>query len=115
MPVELLGRSAFPPIGDLPYFITLPGYGFYWFLLAEEAEAPNWHEPYVTPLPEFRTLVLGRGWSSIIEANNGAVLWQSNPAGFPAEPALVRRQRAAASSRCRWPMRPNTRRRVPTS
>jgi hypothetical protein len=30
-PVELLGRIPFPPIGDLPYFITLPPYGFYWF------------------------------------------------------------------------------------
>ena len=77
VPVELLGRSAFPPIGDLPYFITLPGYGFYWFLLADEAEAPKWYEPYVTSLPEFRTLVLGRDWSSIIEANNGAVLTQN--------------------------------------
>ncbi len=82
VPVELLGRSAFPPIGDLPYFITLAGYGFYWFLLAEEAEAPNWHEPYVIPLPEFRTLVLSRGWSSIIDANNGAVLWQTILPGF---------------------------------
>ena len=82
VPVELLGRSAFPPIGDLPYFITLPGYGFYWFLLADEAEAPNWYEPYVTPLPEFRTLVLSRGWSSITEATNGAVLRQHILPGF---------------------------------
>ena len=77
VPVELLGRSAFPPIGDLPYFITLPGYGFYWFLLAEEAEAPKWHEPNVLPLPEFRTLVLGRGWTSIIDGGNAVLLWQT--------------------------------------
>ncbi len=32
-PVELLGRVAFPPIGELPYFITLPPYGFSWFEL----------------------------------------------------------------------------------
>ena len=30
-PIELLGRIPFPPIGELPYFITLPPYGFYWF------------------------------------------------------------------------------------
>ncbi len=35
VPVELLGRSPFPPIGDLPYLLTLPGYGFYWFVLPE--------------------------------------------------------------------------------
>ena len=75
VPVEMLGRSAFPPIGDLPYFITLAGYGFYWFLLAEEAEAPKWYEPYVTPLPEFRTFVLARGWASVVEGDNAIGLW----------------------------------------
>jgi maltose alpha-D-glucosyltransferase/alpha-amylase len=25
----------FPAIGDLPYFVTLPPYGFYWFSLVE--------------------------------------------------------------------------------
>src|SRR5690606_17905001 len=44
VPVELLGRSPFPPIGDLPYLLTLPGHGFYWFELAESADAPSWHE-----------------------------------------------------------------------
>ena len=23
--------SPFPPIGELPYLLTLPGHGFYWF------------------------------------------------------------------------------------
>ncbi|MEZ5203725.1 MAG: maltose alpha-D-glucosyltransferase [Acidimicrobiales bacterium] len=36
VPVELFGRVQFPPIGELPYFITLPPYGFYWFSLADE-------------------------------------------------------------------------------
>ena len=30
----MTGGSAFPPIGDLPYLLTLPAYGFYWFELA---------------------------------------------------------------------------------
>jgi len=30
-PVEMLGGVEFPPIGDLPYLLTLAGYGFYWF------------------------------------------------------------------------------------
>ena len=57
VPVELLGRSPFPPIGELPYLLTLPGHGFYWFVLAEEAELPRWHEPMPEPLPDFITLV----------------------------------------------------------
>jgi maltose alpha-D-glucosyltransferase/alpha-amylase len=43
VPVELLGGVPFPPIGELPYLLTLGGYGFYWFRLTappEEATAP---------------------------------------------------------------------------
>jgi maltose alpha-D-glucosyltransferase/alpha-amylase len=32
-PVEMLGYTPFPRIGKLPYFLTLGGYGFYWFEL----------------------------------------------------------------------------------
>jgi maltose alpha-D-glucosyltransferase/alpha-amylase len=38
IPVELMGRVAFPSIGELPYFITLAGYGFYWFRLVDPLE-----------------------------------------------------------------------------
>jgi maltose alpha-D-glucosyltransferase/alpha-amylase len=43
VPVELLGGVPFPAIGELPYLLTLGGYGFYWFRLTappEEATAP---------------------------------------------------------------------------
>ncbi|MGN6721250.1 MAG: alpha-glucosidase C-terminal domain-containing protein, partial [Marmoricola sp.] len=36
-PVELLGGVAFPRIGELPYLLTLGGYGFYWIRLPREA------------------------------------------------------------------------------
>ena len=35
VPIELLGSTTFPPIGELPYFITLAPYGFYWFELVD--------------------------------------------------------------------------------
>src|SRR5271165_5526519 len=38
-PVELTGRVEFPRIGQLPYLLTLPGHGFYWFELAESQES----------------------------------------------------------------------------
>ncbi len=44
VPVELLGRTSFPPIGELPYLLTLPGYGFYWFKLSRDTPPPDWHE-----------------------------------------------------------------------
>jgi len=37
-PVELFGSTQFPEIGDLPYFVTLGGHGFYWFSLEDNSE-----------------------------------------------------------------------------
>ena len=34
-PIELLGRVPFPRIGELPYFVTLGPYAFYWFQLVD--------------------------------------------------------------------------------
>jgi maltose alpha-D-glucosyltransferase/alpha-amylase len=35
-PVELTGGVPFPLVGELPYLLTLPGHGFYWFQLRSE-------------------------------------------------------------------------------
>ncbi len=37
VPVELLGRVSFPRVGELPYFVTLGPYSFYWFELVSES------------------------------------------------------------------------------
>ena len=66
VPIELIGRSHFPPIGDLSYLLTLPAYGYYWFLLAEETSSPDWHEAIPEPMPDLITLVLTQGWNSLI-------------------------------------------------
>ncbi|MDX1429110.1 MAG: maltose alpha-D-glucosyltransferase, partial [Rhodothermales bacterium] len=63
MPVEMMGHTPFPPIGDLPYLLTLPGYGVYWFRLTTEAEVPAWHEERLPPI-DLPTLVLVDGWRS---------------------------------------------------
>jgi maltose alpha-D-glucosyltransferase/alpha-amylase len=63
VPVEMLGRVAFPPIGELPYLLTLPAHGFYWFRLAADVEAPDWHEAFAVR-EEVPMLVLFDGWLS---------------------------------------------------
>ncbi len=60
IPREMLGRTRFPRIGELPYLVTLPPYGFFWFLLEQEAES----EPEKILPREITTLVLGDGWNS---------------------------------------------------
>ncbi|MDB4937675.1 MAG: Trehalose synthase [Labilithrix sp.] len=39
IPVELMGRTKFPTIGDLPYLLTLGGHDFYWFSLEPSRHA----------------------------------------------------------------------------
>ena len=58
VPVDIVGGSVFPPVGQLSYLLTLPPYAFYWFLLASDAQMPSWHTPQPEALPEFATIVL---------------------------------------------------------
>ncbi|MDR7548913.1 MAG: maltose alpha-D-glucosyltransferase [Armatimonadota bacterium] len=39
VPVELFGRNAFPPIGEMPYPLTLGPHSFFWFVLQPERPA----------------------------------------------------------------------------
>jgi maltose alpha-D-glucosyltransferase / alpha-amylase len=65
VPVELLGRNAFPPIGDLPYFLTLPAHGFFWLLLSDAAAPPTWHVERM-PATELPVLVLTEGLATLL-------------------------------------------------
>jgi maltose alpha-D-glucosyltransferase/alpha-amylase len=63
-PLTLFGRSQFPPIGDLPYLLTLGGHTFYWFAL----------EPVSTEVVDARgkseqtlpTITIGKDWNHLI-------------------------------------------------
>lgn len=63
-PVELGAGSVFPPIGGLPYLLTLAGHGFYWFQL-EKTAAEERFGP--TPAPELFTLVLTGKAENLLE------------------------------------------------
>jgi maltose alpha-D-glucosyltransferase/alpha-amylase len=78
VPIELLGRAPFPPIGELRYLLTLPGYAFYWFRLSREAAAPPWHDERGAPdaLP---VLVLIEGWPSFFPER--VAPWRASLAG----------------------------------
>ena len=74
VPVDMIGGAVFPPIGQLPYLLTLPPYGFMWFALSLEAALPPWHTPAPQPLPEFITLVIRREIAEVLAPPNRAVL-----------------------------------------
>ncbi len=60
VPVEMIGWSPFASIGEDRYMVTLPGHGFFWFLLSETAQAPAWESAEPDRPPELLTLVLPR-------------------------------------------------------
>ncbi|MDQ3171857.1 MAG: maltose alpha-D-glucosyltransferase [Acidobacteriota bacterium] len=69
-PVEMLGQTAFPRIGELPYFLTLHGYGFYWFKL-ERQPAPIAvrtvkKQSEEAPLPA--PLFAGPAWETLLDS-----------------------------------------------
>jgi maltose alpha-D-glucosyltransferase/alpha-amylase len=70
VPVEMFGSSEFPKIGDLPYFVTLGPYGYYWFRLEEPPDgAAEADDP--TP-PSLRA---SGSWMDLLKADgiDGAV------------------------------------------
>jgi maltose alpha-D-glucosyltransferase/alpha-amylase len=81
IPQEMLGRSRFPRIGDLPYLVTLPPYGFYWFEL--HSEPREWQERLLPR--EVTTLVLGEGLESLAAGRNRRALELDVLPGFITE------------------------------
>lgn len=65
-PVEMLGNAVFPAIGQLTYLLSLPPYGFYWFVLAQDAQVPSWHAQTPEPMPDYTTFVLRGGPDEMI-------------------------------------------------
>src|ERR1700710_1617989 len=60
----MLGRTAFPPVGELPYLMTIAAHGFYWLRLTTDVSVPSWHQE-ITPAEERPVLVLFDGWNSL--------------------------------------------------
>jgi maltose alpha-D-glucosyltransferase/alpha-amylase len=66
VPVDIVGGSVFPRVGQLTYLLTLPPYGSFWFQLAAETQVPSWHQPAPEALPEFITLVVRRELAEVL-------------------------------------------------
>ena len=74
VPVEMTGPSAFPPIGQLTYLLSLPPYGFYWFELMPDGKAPPWHYDPPEQLPEFQTLVVRESLTELLGERHTATI-----------------------------------------
>ena len=74
VPVEMVGGSAFPPVGSLSYLLTIPPYGFFWFLLAPATAMPEWHTPVPEPMPDYVTLIIKKRLEEIFEGSSRQLL-----------------------------------------
>ncbi|KPJ91404.1 MAG: alpha-amylase [Gemmatimonas sp. SG8_17] len=63
--VELFGRTPFPPITDIPYFLTLAPHAFMWFRLQP---AGRHEEPTTITAPQLPSLATRAPWHSILRA-----------------------------------------------
>ena len=73
-PVDIVGGSAFPPIGQLSYLLTLPAYAFYWFILSTDSALPTGASQAPAPMPEYATIVLRREIGEVLQPTGRAIL-----------------------------------------
>ncbi len=75
IPIELLGRVNFPPIGEAFYRLTMQGHSFLWFQLATAPDVEVGAAPPIDTLPEYVTLVMTDGIGSLL-AGRGKTLFE---------------------------------------
>jgi len=87
-PVEMLGLTEFPRIGELPYFLTLPGYNFYWFRLQaapspittqRAADTGASAQEITEALPAF---FMGVAWDTLLDGNVRTLIERESLAPF---------------------------------
>lgn len=66
VPLELLGQTPFPPVGEGDYILTLPGYGFYWFHLTAGDAAGVASTDTLAVRERLPVLVWFQGWHSLL-------------------------------------------------
>jgi len=79
LPVELFGNTRFPPIGELPYFLTFGPHAFYWFKL----EPPQMTASRAT-VEGFAPakLAVSGAWENVLEGKAQTLLERTLPAYF---------------------------------
>lgn len=77
VPVEVFNRREFPPIGELPYFVTLAPYGSYWFSLEERRIGDFAIQK--TEEVDYPTVNCSGAWSSVLVGKEKSRLESSLP------------------------------------
>jgi maltose alpha-D-glucosyltransferase/alpha-amylase len=76
VPVEMLGRTALPPIVDRPYFLTLGPYAFYWLSLEPQ---PSHAVTPAEPQRALPVLDVTGDWEAVFEGGAREMLDEALP------------------------------------
>jgi maltose alpha-D-glucosyltransferase/alpha-amylase len=84
VPVEMLGMTEFPRIGELPYVLTLGTYAFYWFRLQPEPTpmAVRAVPEVPTEVVEAPALLMGAAWDTLLDGNVRTLIERDLLSGF---------------------------------
>jgi maltose alpha-D-glucosyltransferase/alpha-amylase len=74
VPHEMFGGTVFPPIGELPYFLTLGPHSFYWFRL--EPQAAELETQSSRRLP---SIAVAGAWENVFSKRNRGALEEVLP------------------------------------
>src|SRR5690606_22514649 len=67
VPLELFGRNPFPPIGELPYFVTLGPHSFYWFRLEHRSKVHERIALRTRDMDRYPRLEVADNWTRVLE------------------------------------------------
>ena len=82
-PVEVFGRTEFPPIGDAPYFLSLGPHTFYWFELADASAQGAWDGGLrLDGMPDAQVRV-EKGWREVFSGKGRRALEEALLAHLP--------------------------------
>jgi len=73
VPLEMSGATEFPPVGDLPYLMTLGPYASYWFLLQQPDEA-TLDQPFDGEAGAWPRLAVTGEWTAVFEGRARSAL-----------------------------------------
>ncbi len=96
-PRELYGHTKFPPIGELPYLLTMGGHGFYWFAL----ERPRGADDELRALTYEPPVVESSGAASLLHGEERALLQEVLPSFLQTRRWFAGRGRPLAAVRIR--------------
>jgi maltose alpha-D-glucosyltransferase / alpha-amylase len=85
VPIELFGRTEFPPVNERPYFLSLGPHSFYWFSLESKIARTQVQSSSTGPI-SLPAISLNQNWDEILTGRNRLEVKEILPDFLRAQP-----------------------------